>query len=251
MKRKILDLTSQILVQCNDSYLTSQMLNINDDEANEFVYKSIFLEYFYIKCQMIRQNHKVTSLNSLNDFIDKSLKLFKPSDLKFKANFLNTFASAIIDLNRKQQNDTCLKNECLNWFLEFMGMIKSLVVENSVNCIEFALEIFFVYIYSLTSFDDDESFQMKIISINLNYIIENLRSYLSKLMRQSHWKQISRILIDWFMFMLSKLITSDTNDKSVVLMRNGLNEMFLVIDDFDISNEIGYKYVNLMCKQLK
>ena len=251
LKAQILDLASQILLACNDNYLTSQIINLNFDEMDEK--QNVFLEYFYIKCQMIRLDNNILSLNSLNDFIDKSLNLSKSIDTDFRTEFLSIFASTIFDLNRKQRQnkDTNLKNACLNWFIEFMGMIKSLLIEDNGNDVGFAFEIFFVFIYCLSSCDDETIEQTKIVSINLNCILDNLRNHLNKLMRKPHWKQISKIFIDWLMFVLSKLDVIHADKMIVTSVKNCLNEMFLFMEDFDISNETRYKYLNIMNKQLK
>jgi hypothetical protein len=215
--------------------------------------QNVFLEHFYIRCQMIRRDNNISSLNSLNDFIDKSLNLSRSSDTGFRTEFLSIFASTIFDLNCKQRQnkDANLKNVCLNWFIEFMGMIKSLVIGDNGNDVGFAFEIFFVFIYCLSSCEDETIEQTKIVSINLNCILENLRNHLNKLMRKPHWKQISKIFIEWLMFVLSKLDVIHADKGIVANVKNCLNEMFLFMEDFNISNEIRYKYLNIMYKQLK
>ena len=151
-------------------------------------------------------------LSSLKEFIDTFIKNSDTLNLETRRKFLNIFASAILEINRQQylysldtaslQKSNNLKNVCLNWLMEFMGMIKSIANNEaySTHNVTFALEIFFVYIYCL-SFKSADLYNSRLhglISVNSNQILADLRFYLHKLMKQTHWKQIHKILVDWF-----------------------------------------------------
>ena len=157
-------------------------------------------------------NKLSSQLNTLNEFRDKCIA---NSDIFTQAtinSFLNIFASTVLEINRHQVlysldssnviKSNSLKNVCLNWLMEFMGMLKTIANRDdySSNNVKFSLEIFCVYIYCL-SFKSAELFNIKsngIITINSSQILSNLKFYLNKLMKQSHWKQIHKMLVDWF-----------------------------------------------------
>jgi hypothetical protein len=123
--------------------------------------------------------------------------------------FFNIFIDCMLNLNALQNKlsleektkteSHLIKNFALNWLMELLDMIKTLIRDGFTDQkkIEFSIQIFAAFIYSWSSKLDISYSNYKLISYDIDFITKNLHRFITKFFNQSYCKPLKNKVIDW------------------------------------------------------
>ena len=95
-----------------------------------------------------------------------------------------------------------MMNVSLNWLMELIGMIREINNQQDLENekVEFGLELFVVFIYAWSHQSPDLNYPNEnndLAVIDFDFVYKNFNFYLNKFLKQSHWKQLKKKLIEW------------------------------------------------------
>jgi hypothetical protein len=157
--------------------------------------------------------------------------------------FFNIIVNCMLHLNSLQiklsldentlKESNIIKNLALNWLIELLDMIKSIVLKNQNGIdqkqIEFSIKIFIAFIYSWSNQLEFNYNDYKIISFDIEYISENFDQYFIKFLNQSYCKQVKNKIIEWLITIQLVCNLSENYDKILrgIFLKN-FNQIYII-----------------------